>query len=298
MFSKLYYKGMNFPIVRVVTEDGHILHGLIFEPHKKTDSIIIHIHGSAGNFYQSSFYPALFGLARDLNVSFLSTNNRGTGVYDTETGTKFRGAAVEIFEECLLDIDSWIEFALSRGYKNIILEGHSFGTNKIQYYILQGKYRSKVKALILLGFTDSYGGQLAYLNKNKINNEDVLQEADDLIKQNKPVNLLSNLFINWGELPQAASSYKNFMSPESELSKILPIEGKSLPNFAKIKVPILGIVGDRNECTVINPQDAVNLLNRENKLASCYMIRDTDHSYSGKEKELVKLIKYFLKRIL
>ena len=151
---------MNFPIVKVTTQDDYPLHGLFSEPKVKTESIIIHLHGSAGNFYQSTFYPYLFNLAKDLNIAFLSTNGRGSDVYDIETGTKYTGAAIEISEECLFDIDAWIEFVFSKGYKNIILEGHSFGTNKIQYYALNGKHKSKIKALILLGFTDSYGGQL------------------------------------------------------------------------------------------------------------------------------------------
>jgi pimeloyl-ACP methyl ester carboxylesterase len=289
---------MNFPIVKVVTQDGYILHGLLSEPQQKSDWIVIHIHGSAGNFYQSTFYPELFEMAQDLNIGFLSANNRGTGVYDIETGTKPRGAAVEIFEECLMDIDSWIEFSLSKGFNNIILEGHSFGTNKIQYYVLNGKYRSYIKALILLGFTDSYGGQLEYLKRENIRNEDVLKEADDLINKNKLNQLLANPVINWGELPQSAKSYKNMMSPDSALSKILPLQSVSLPNFRKINIPILGIVGDRNECTVIPPKEAVEFLNRENKNAMCYVIGNCDHSYHGKEDELVKLIQPFLQEVI
>jgi pimeloyl-ACP methyl ester carboxylesterase len=220
-------------------------------------------------------------------------------VYDIETGTKPRGAAVEIFDECLIDIDAWIGFAFAIGYKNIILEGHSFGTNKIQYYALNGKYAASVKSLILLGFTDSYGGQLVYLEKNHIKNEDVLAEAEQLIRQNKPLQLLSNLLINWGELPQTAKSYKNMMSPGSALSGILPLPyGKGLPNFREIRIPILCIVGDRNECTVIPPADAVTLLNRENNLARCFMIGNSNHSYEGKEAELVQIIRRFLEETL
>jgi pimeloyl-ACP methyl ester carboxylesterase len=289
---------MTFPIANVATQDGYILHGLISEPQKKSDYIVIHIHGSAGNFYQSSFYPTLFKIAEDLNIAFLSTNSRGTGVYDFECGTKPRGAAIEIFEECLIDIDSWIEFANSKGYQNIILEGHSFGTNKIQYYALNGKYKSQIKALILLGFTDSYGGQLEYLKKKNLSNEDILKEAETLIKENKSDHLLSDLNINWGELPQSAKSYKNMMSPGSELSKILPFSNnQTLSNFQKIQIPILGVVGDRNECTVIPPQDAVKLLNSENPNANCFVISDCNHSYIGKEKELGEIIKTFIDKL-
>ena len=156
---------MNYPIVKVTTQDGYTFHGLFSEPKQKGQTIVIHFHGSAGNFYFNDFYPHLIKLSNELNIAFLSTNSRGSDVYSVETGTKYTGAAIEIFEECLLDIDAWIEFALSRGYKNIILEGHSFGTNKIQFYSLNGKHKDQIKALILLGFTDSYGGQLEYLKK-------------------------------------------------------------------------------------------------------------------------------------
>lgn len=284
-----------FPIVKVATKDGYILHGLLQESKIKSKNIIIHIHGSAGNFYQSNFYTYLFKMAEELGYAFLTTNNRGTGVYDVELGTKYRGAAIEIFEDCLLDIDAWIEYAINLGYENIILEGHSFGTNKIQYYYFNGKYKLKIKALILLGFTDSYGGQLEYLKSNNLSNEHLLKEARKLISDKKPLQLLPYPLINWGELPQTAQSYLSFMKPNSVLSKILPLRNKvNLENFHKIDVPILGIVGDHNECTVLPPKEAVELLMNENKKVKCYMIKGSNHTYKDKESELIKLIKNFL----
>lgn len=286
---------MSYPIVKVTTRDGITLHGLLSEPKIKSKNIVIHIHGSGGSFYWNDFYPFIAKSINDLNYSFLSVNTRGAGVYEIETGSKPYGTAIELFEDCLIDINSWIEFAFSKGYKNIILEGHSFGTNKVQYYTLYGKYKSDVKALILLGFTDSYGGQLAYLKKNNIKNEDILNEAKKLNNEGKPTQLLSNLHINWGELPQSAQSYINFMSPNSNLSKILPLgTSKTLENFRKINIPVLGVVGDHNECTVIPPQQAVNLLNKENINAKCYMIKDCSHGYKGKENEVTKLIESFI----
>jgi len=154
---------MDYPIVKVTTVDGYPLHGALSENTKNKKNILIHFHGSAGNFYSHSYLAVLARAANQLNWAYLSTNNRGSYVYELELGTKASGAAIEIFEECLRDIDAWIEFALARGYENIILEGHSFGTNKVQYCALRGKYRSKIKALILLGFNDAFGTQLQYL---------------------------------------------------------------------------------------------------------------------------------------
>jgi pimeloyl-ACP methyl ester carboxylesterase len=286
---------MNYPIVKVTTEDDYTLHGILSE-REKNKGIIIHIHGTAGNFYFSPFLQELAQTVDTLNYSFLSTNNRGSGVYNVEKGTKYTGAAIELFEECLLDIDAWVSFVLQKGYKNIILEGHSFGTNKIQYYALNGKYRSAIKALILLGFTDSYGTQLQYLNTIHRKNEEYLQEARQLMDQNKPLQILSDLYANCGELPQTAQSYFNLMSKDSALSRVIPLrKGKDLINFRKIKIPILGVVGDKNEYTVIPIQDAMKLLQSENKLATIRQIKSCTHGYTGKEKQLAEIIKRFIK---
>lgn len=280
--------------VYVKTTDGYTLHGLLSEGVNK-DTIIIHMHGSAGNFYVSTFFPELRTLADAGICSFLSTNSRGTGVYDVEVGTKYRGSAIEIFEECVLDIDAWIEYALERKYTNIILEGHSFGTNKIQYYALQGKYRDKIKALILLGFTDSYGTQLKYLARINKENSAYLQEANNLLQQGKPLQLLSDPYANCGELPQTAQSYASLMSDNSELSNVLPFRnGTTLPNYSKINIPMLGVIGDRNEYTVIPISDAIALMKKENKYVTIVQITDCSHGYEGKETELGVIIKKFI----
>jgi len=287
---------MTYPIDKVTTKDNIDLHGL-YLPGKGKKTVLIHVHGSAGNFYENPFIQTIYECFEKEGIGFLSTNNRGTGVYNIEAGTKYRGAAIEIFEECLLDIDAWIEFALSRGYKNIILQGHSFGTNKVQYYALNGKYISKIKALILLGFTDSYGTQLKYLENTDLKNEDYLKEANKLVAQNKPLQLLSNLYTNCGELPQTAQSYLNFMSKGSVLSEVLPLrKGRDLVNFQKINIPILGILGDQNEYTVIPIKDAMKLLESENKNCKCFQLINSPHNYIGKEEELINLLLDFIRK--
>lgn len=46
----------------------------------------------------------------------------------------------------------------------------------------KGKYRSKVKAIILLGFADSFGTNLQYLKQVKT---DLMSEAKALVRQKK-----------------------------------------------------------------------------------------------------------------
>lgn len=287
---------MKYPVVSVKTKDGLDLEGLFFEPENHTDLIKIHLHGTAGSFFYNNFYEGLISSSLELGISHLTTNNRGTGVYEVESGTMSHGASLEKFEDCVYDIDAWIEFALSKGYKRIILEGHSFGTEKSVYYMNRGNYADKVVAVILMGFSDNIGTQLKYENKIGHN---YFVEANDLVTRGKGESLLSDMSGLAGELPISAQTYLNFFSPNSENSFALPLrQGKNLTFFRNIKVPVLGIIGDNynGEYTIIPITEAIELLKSENKLAEAYQIKDCDHGFNGKEQEVVDLIADFLKR--
>ncbi|OGG29807.1 hypothetical protein A2973_00345 [Candidatus Gottesmanbacteria bacterium RIFCSPLOWO2_01_FULL_49_10] len=287
---------MQYPIVNVTTSDGLLLHGLLTEPENRSDAIVIHTHGTSGNFYWNSFYPSLTESAGSMGLSYLATNNRGSGIYELEEGFVPHGAALEHFEDCLLDTDAWIELALSKGYKKIILEGHSFGTEKVVYYAAKGKYKDIVAAVILLGFSDSYGTQKRYLQKT---GKELMSEAQQLLKYDKPYQLLSDLRAQAdGAIPASATTYVNFFTPGSELSKAFPLRnGKELPLVREIHVPILGVIGDLDEeYTIITIRDAMTLLTSENKLAEVRQIKNSGHGFDGKEEDLAAVIADFLKR--
>src|SRR3989344_7937707 len=112
---------MKYPIVQVKTRDNLWLYGLYLCA-DKNETVFINIHGTASNFYEEYFIEVFANAFLEKNISVLSTNNRGAGVYDPYQKS---GAAVEKFENCLTDIDAWIEFAISEKYKEIILSGHS-----------------------------------------------------------------------------------------------------------------------------------------------------------------------------
>jgi dipeptidyl aminopeptidase/acylaminoacyl peptidase len=75
-----------YPIVKVKTPDGLTLHGLSTEPQKPAKTIVIHLHGSAGNFYGNSYFEQLTNSVIGLGIAYLATNNRGSGVYELEKG--------------------------------------------------------------------------------------------------------------------------------------------------------------------------------------------------------------------
>jgi alpha/beta superfamily hydrolase len=288
----------NYPIVNVKTEDELTLHGILTEPVNPAKTIVIHIHGSSGNFYWNSYFELLTKSVVDLGIAYLATNNRGSGVYELVKGEFYHGVSLEKFEDCLLDIDAWIEFALSKGYENIILEGHSYGTEKSVYYMNKGKYANKVTGVMLFGFSDNVGTQIKY---EKNIGKSYRQEAEELNNKGESWKLLSDYFGLCGEMPISAQTYLHGFTEDSENAIALPLrQGRDLTFFQNIKVPILGVISDDEdgEYTVIPIKDAVELLRSENELAEACIIKDTNHVFAGKEKELVDIVMDFLERRL
>jgi pimeloyl-ACP methyl ester carboxylesterase len=289
----------NYPIVKIVTKDKLSLFGYLANSKniKTKDAILINIHGTASAFYEEEFEEHYVNEIPKLGIGVLFTNNRGNGIL--QNSWQKTGAGVERFEDCLIDIDAWIEFALKQGYKKIILQGHSLGTEKIVYYMEKGQYKNKVIGVILLGFADSYGTNLEFLKTiDKNLSRKIMEEAKALIKQGKKEQFISTVWLSHaGVLPQSAEGYVNFFNENSEISKAFPLrKGKDLEFYKKIKVPILGLIGDKEEYTVIPVLDAVNLLKKENKNAEIIQIKDCDHDFSTKRKELLQMVTSFLKR--
>lgn len=288
----------NYPIVKVVTQDGLSLHGLLLEPAQPTKKVLLHVHGAAGNFYGNGYFEKLSAAVLDLGVAYLSTNNRGAGVYELERGTVYHGVALERFEDCLLDIDAWIEFALQRGYEDIILEGHSYRTEKSIYYMNRGHQADRVRGLILFGFSDNVGSQADY--ERKIGRS-YLDEARELVRKGEGYRLLRDIFGLCGELPISVQTYLDCFVDGSENSKALPLgRGRDLIYFRNIRCPILAVIGDQQdrEYTVIPIGEAIELLRSENGRAEVHQIRDCGHGFAGKEAELVELVRDFLQRIV
>lgn len=280
---------MTFPIIEIKTQDGLKLHGLITLP-KKSDTIFLNIHGTGSNFFCEAFQEALYDQLISMGIDVLFTNNRGSYAMDSWQDT---GAALEIFEKSVLDIDAWIKWALDNEYEKIILSGHSHGTEKVVYYMSHGQYRDKVSAVILIGFCDSVGTQK---NFEKTIQVDLMAEAKNKVADGKGYELLTgHRKAQAGELPISADTYLNYFSENSELSKTTPFRnGTTLPMVKSIKVPILATIGDHEEYTIIPIKDAIALLEKENLLVEVHQIIGSGHCYEGYQKQLIQIVGNFL----
>jgi dienelactone hydrolase len=240
---------MKTNLIRMVTSDSLRYDGLLFEPAGITKKVIIHIHGTAANFYSHRFIDNFAAEYTKAGYAFLSFNNRGAGI-DTDIpkekdgkriGKVVIGANNEIFEDCILDIQSAADFAESKGFNEIILQGHSYGCNKVVYYALEKDFAGK---LILLAPCDLCG---------------IMESEDGLIWK---TNNIKNLDI---------FDYRS---------------DKIVPKSTKIKNDILVEIGTDDEYIGLsNKQECIDRLVKSfpNANISSHIIADADHSFRNKE---------------
>ena len=284
--------------VKTTTKDKLTLQGIFSEPSKKTDSVILHIHGMSSNFWENSFIKTMLKDYPKNDVAFLSGENRGSELlrwFSTTDGKiKLIGDSYEIFEECIEDINGWISFLKEKGYKNIHLQGHSLGCAKIAYYQKLMK-NPLVKSLIFISPADMMG--LLVNPQEKPNYDKFLKEAKELVKKGEEEELLSG--IQWEFARQSAKSFLNFSFENNNMAIFNYYNPeRGFDTIKSINVPMLSILGTKDDGVCTDPYEANEML-RKNAINcpkfSSEVFVDAKHSFSGFENKIVDSVLKFIK---
>ncbi|MDO8460537.1 MAG: DUF1749 domain-containing protein [Nanoarchaeota archaeon] len=284
--------------VKTLTEDKLILQGLIAEPNKKSDTAILHIHGMAGNFWENSFIKTMIEEYPKNGYTFLTVETRGSELmrwFNTEDEKQvLLGNAHEIFEDCIYDIDAWINFLKYKGYKKIHLQGHSLGCSKIAYFKILNNDKT-IKSLILISPSDMLG--LALNEKGLPKHNKLLSEAQTAIKKGEKDKLLDFF---WDFALLSAKTYVNFFDKNAKTA-IFNYYKPSLgfKTLEKINIPMLSIFGTNDDGIVTDPYESNNLI--EKKAINCpkftgQVIKGAQHDYEGFEKDVVNIVLAFLRK--
>lgn len=283
---------MKQELVRINSIDEIEQPGILYTPNEDTDKIVIHVHGLNGNFYENRFLDILAKSYTDKNYAFLTFNNRGRDfITELLKGNDFTiiGGSLERFKDCILDIDGVVNWAKEKGYKDIILEGHSYGCNKVLYYYNHKKDDS-IKKIVLLAPCDIPSEGKKFLSEEEYNK--AKEESTRLVRANKENELIDFSIMANGKI--AAGTYFNDFLPNGENDFIRYIDGINGKSevLNSIDIPTLVIFGDIDECVLTQPIDVVKEY-LKNNLSNCniQIINGADHSYTGRYEELGKVIK-------
>lgn len=130
-------------LVRVTTGDGLRLDGALSAAlpdataRPVADAALL-VHGTGSNFYSSSLLEAVAQRLHARGISALRVNTRGHDGMSTASspsGGVPGGAAYEMVGDCLLDLAAWIDLLAARGFKRVMLVGHSLGALKCLHYL-------------------------------------------------------------------------------------------------------------------------------------------------------------------
>lgn len=140
--------------LNIATRTGTVLHGALFEAAQKADTVVIAITGIHGNFYSNPFYYNIGETLSANGIDFIYAQTRNAfgqmEITNTQTGKKeLIGSFNEDFAKTDEDISAYLDYAESRGYRKIILAGHSLGANKVVYY-LSRHHDPRVHKFVLL----------------------------------------------------------------------------------------------------------------------------------------------------
>ena len=288
---------MKQELVRMNSIDGIEMVGILYEPEEKSNTIVIHVHGLCGNFYENRFLDTLAKTYTNKGISFLTFNNRGTNfISELLKSNEFEiiGGCYEKFIDCLLDIEGAINYAKEKGYKDIILEGHSYGCNKVIYYYDKKKDES-IKKIVLLAPCDMPQECIKYLSKEEYEKAKI--ESTRLVNEGKK-NELIDFSVNANGKISVGTYYQDFL-PHGENDFIRYVDGVNGKSeiLNSIDIPVLVIFGDIDECVLTQDIETVKgYLNKNIKNCDIQIIEDADHSYTDKYEELGEIIKEKIKK--
>ncbi len=273
-------------IANAYTSDGLKLPMIHFES-KEKDICIICVHGMCQTIIDNYFATVWGKLLSEKNIGFIYEHNRGHSIANDivmkDGSLKRCGCMYEIFEDCIYDIDLAIQIAKEKGYKRIILLGHSYGCNKVIYYYY--KKHPNILGIILASAPDMIG---SHLSVQAGDYKELLKEAKRNIDNNKPMKLLHKMVEDY--MYMSSQTYYNWYNENSELNNLPIISNqKNWKQFKTIDVPIFTFSGSREEDYYLHldllKEKAIHCNNFDYKI-----IDNTGHTYENKELEIGNLI--------
>ncbi len=270
-------------IVRAKTQDGYHFSGLLSRA-EDSKRIIIHIHGMAGSVVLNKYYSDMHESYVKNGISFLVGEHRGTGtisafVHDTTEG--ICGNAFEKFEDCVFDIQAWVDYARDLGFEEVWLQAHSLGPSKVAYYLSSVKNHG-IKGAVLISPADMLG--LVKVGSGKKDFDLMYPEAKRLQHDGRGDVLLSTKL--WGDGMLSANTFLNFFEEGSKAAIFNFHDNKNWDTVGKIDIPVIAFTGTEDTAIypVMDPYKAMEKLKSELKSSpkvQMIVYEGANHSFDG-----------------
>ena len=200
-------------------------------------------------------------------------------------------AITPVFEQIQTGLDEAVKFAKEKmGFRNIVLGGHSLGSNKIINY-LSINHDPVIKHFVISGPVDyadfiNAGGRKSYY----------LNVAENFVKEGRGDDILPFLFVDFS--PMSANTLLQWYSNKSfKNCPILSGDGET-ESLNKISVNGVFIIGEKDSCTGGNAFEFASKINsytKNPKDNEIVIIPDAGHVFYNKHNEYAETVLNYIK---
>ena len=275
-------------LVHVRTSDGILNGGAVIAPTDQSAKpiAIIWVHGSTTNFYE----PTYVRIARELAALRFTTILGNTRMHDLgnvatpQKEKRIRGGAYwGVPSEQVHDLAAWIGFAQERGFKQVVLVGHSAGAPAVQGYQAE-KQDERIVGLVLAS------GRVQPVTTPP--DADMLRQATQLVADGRGEELLR--FPNRPSPSFTSAATFLDLAKDSMRTDFFGVQTPN-PPVTRIHCPILAWFGTK-EADIGTAADLELLKSSLKRLSSgparvdTTMIQNADHMYDGEEGQVAQTI--------
>jgi pimeloyl-ACP methyl ester carboxylesterase len=270
------------------TKDDIVNAGVMFVPAKESAKpiAVIWIHGWGVNFYQ----PTYVGIGRALAERGYACISGNTRMHDLGNvaawrgGKRIRGGGYwGVASEEVQDLAAWIDFAQTRGFKQVVLVGHSAGWSAVRSYELE-KQDSRVVGVVLASG--------AVRPETRPTDPEQLAEATRLIAHGEGDALVRDPKRSFPSYISAAT----FMDIANASPATKDFFGMQTTNagVTRVRCPLLAFFGTRGdagtEADLESMKSAIQRQPAGPSRVDTLMIRGGDHMYAGEEQQVATAI--------
>ncbi len=276
-------------IIKVNTPRGLELKGAMWG-NNLMDTVVIMMSGICSNVFQNDLLPATGELLSANNIAYIAGQAMDAFSMIAYSDLKnhkqvYTGVVFDDFNLVYEDVEAYVKYAKELGFKNIILAGHSLGSNKIINY-LGTTSDSYVDYFIVTAPVD-----LGYWWKVMPNINKCLELAKEFVAEGRGEEILPYVF--GGFSPISAKTVLNFYNADN-LKNCPVLSGDGETNsLSSIKINGAFVIGGKDSMADGNPKEFMESINsyckhpEDNKVI---VIPDASHIFYNKHNEYASII--------
>ncbi len=288
-----------FPLVpvnltHVTTTDGLDLAGVVVEPRGRKKAALIWVHGLTSSFDSGQeLMRQLSAACTKRGIGYFKFNTRGHHIADWGE-RHMQGAAFERFNESVRDVEAVIKLARGRGYKKMILAGHSTGANKVVYFLSRRKFPGLI-GVFLAGPVSDIVAQRKDMGRRKL--ENTLKQATKITKH-QPDHIIH---MHWDGFLSAQRFVSLYTPGASEDTFPWYDPKRRWAALDKISKPIFVVFGGKDNFLDQPAKNVVDFFRHRSTSSRHFtgaVIPGASHGFHRHQKQLVKLIGQWLDKLV